>query len=132
MPTVNLPSDRRWPSADVTTNKTLTLADQGIVQNVRSSSAVITLPATTAGATFIIRNGGAVVTNGPTGTSGAAVTVAISPAAADQIAGNGFTAADNKDAINTLGQVGDYMTLVGDGTNGWCIAELSGTWTREA
>ena len=131
MPTVNIPSDRRWQSVDVTSNKTLALADQGIVQNVRSSSAVVTLPATTAGAVFIIRNGGAVVTNGPQGASGAAVSVAVSPNASDQIAGNGFTAADNKDALNS-GNVGDYIMLVGDGTNGWGISELSGTWTREA
>lgn len=132
MPTVNLPSDKRWASADITSNKTLALADCGIVQNVRSSSAVITLPSTSAGATFIIRNGGAVVTNGPTGTSGAAITVNVSPAAADQIAGNGLTAADNKDVINTNGNVGDYIQIVGDGTNGWVIQECSGTWTREA
>lgn len=132
MPTVNLPSDKRWTSADVTSNKTLALADCGIVQNVRSSSAVITLPATSAGATFIIRNGGSVVTNGPTGTSGTAITVNVSPNSVDQIAGNGFTAADNKDAINTTGNVGDYIQLVGDGTNGWIIQECSGTWTREA
>lgn len=135
MPTVEIGTSRRLPSVDVTSNKTLTAADQGIVQNVRSSSAVITLPSTAAGLSFRIANGGAVVTSGPTGASGAAVTVNVSPAAADAIAGNGFTAAVNKDAINTTGSVGDYIVLAASGTAGvsaWNIVEQTGTWTREA
>jgi hypothetical protein len=132
MPTVSSASDKRRPSVDVTSNKTLALADMGIVQNVRSSSAVITLPATAAGLSFTVRNGGTVVTNGPQGASGTAVTVAVSPNASDYVAGNGFTATDNKDALNTNGQVGDEITLVADGTNGYYIAEQFGTWTREA
>lgn len=132
---IEIGTSKRLPAVDVTTNKTLTAADQGIVQNVRSSSAVITLPATAAGLSFRIANGGAVVSGAPTGVSGAAVTVAVSPAAADAIAGNGFTATVNKDAINTNGAVGDYIIVGASGTAGvsaWNIVEQTGTWTREA
>lgn len=132
------PSDKRRRSVNVSGNKTLTAADQGIVQNVIADGVVITLPSTAAGSTFVIRNGGVPVSNGPAGSgSNASLAVTVSPAAADAIAGNGFTAAVNKDAINTkaTSTVGDEITLVGSGTAGvaaWNIQELVGTWAREA
>lgn len=110
-------------SAAVSANKTLAEADFGVVQVVTGGT--ITLPSTSAGAQVIVANGGQGSTDG-------AVTVTVSPAAADKIMGNGFTSADNKDVINTLGAGGDYIRLVGDGANGWVIAESRGTWTREA
>src|SRR4051794_7907041 len=98
MATVQSPSDKRRQSVNVSADKTLALADQGIVQNVIADGKVITLPSTSAGAVFTIRNGGVPVTSGPTGSgTGFSVLVAVSPAAADKIQGNGFTAADNKD-----------------------------------
>lgn len=112
-------------SVAVTGNKTLAITDVGIVQNV-TASATITLPATVVGYVFIIRNGGSGSTDG-------AVTINVSPNASDKIAGNGFTATDDKDAINTLGRGGiDELCLVGDGANGWFVLWSSGTWTREA
>jgi hypothetical protein len=107
-------------SVDVTGAKTLTVADCGIVQNV-TATATITLPATDASAVFHIRNGG-----------DKKVTVTVSPNAADKIFGNGFTATDNKDIINTLGSGWDEVVLVGDGVDGWFISEMNGTWTQEA
>lgn len=104
----------------VTGAKTLDEGDSGVVQNV-TASATITLPATVVGATYIIRNGG-----------DGSVTINVSPAAADKIMGNGFTSADNKDAINTLGKGGDQIVLVADGVNGYYVQSASGTWTREA
>ncbi len=135
MATVQFPSDKRRQSVNVTSNKTLTLADQGIVQNVQADGITITLPSTSAGATFVIRNGGVPVSNGPTGTgANGSLLAAVSPAAADKIQGNGLTAADNKDLLNTkaTSQVGDEVTLVGDGVDGWNIQEIIGTWQREA
>jgi hypothetical protein len=135
---VQFPSDKRRQSVNVSTNKTLTAADQGIVQNVIADGIIITLPSTAAGTTFVIRNGGVPVSNGPVGSgSNASAAVLVSPAAADAIAGNGFTAAVNKDAINTktTSSVGDEITLVGSGTAGaaaWNIQEVVGTWAREA
>lgn len=104
----------------VTGAKTLDEGDSGVVQNV-TATATITLPATVVGSQYIIRNAG-----------DGSVTVTVSPAAADKIMGNGFTSADNKDAINTLGKGGDFIHLVGDGVNGYHVAAVSGTWTREA
>jgi len=60
--------------------------------------------------------------------------LSVSPAAADQIIGNGFTPADDKDAINTQATevIGDSVTLVGDGASGWYVVNVGGTWAREA
>jgi len=107
----------------VTGNKTLDDGDCGVVQNV-TADATITLPATVVGYTYTIRNGG-------NGSTDGTITINVSPNSADKIAGNGFTAADNKDAINTDGRPGDEITLVGDGVNGWMIQSVQGTWTRE-
>lgn len=112
-------------SVDVSSDKTLSASDCGIVQNVTSDGVTITLPATTVGHSYIVRNGGS-------GSNDGSVTVNVSPASADQIAGNGFTAADDKDAINTNGRAGDSLSLVADGVNGYFIQSVSGTWTREA
>lgn len=120
---------------DVTENKTLALADNGIVQNVITDAITITLPATTAGAAFTIRNGGVPKTGAPTGTGdNGSCLVTVSPNASDQIAGLAFTAADDKDALNTkaTANVGDEITLIGDGTNGWNVLRVKGTWARQS
>ena len=120
---------------NIDTNKTLAEGDCGLVQNLVADSVVITLPATVVGYHFICRNGGAPVTSGPTGTgSNGTVLVAVSPNAADKIMGNGFTSADNKDALNTkaTSKVGDEIQLVGDGVNGYMVTRIIGTWAREA
>jgi hypothetical protein len=122
-------------SANITTNKTLALTDNGIVQNVQADAITITLPATSAGAYFVIRNGGVAPTGGPAGAvSDQTILVTVAPNASDQIAGNGFTATDNKAALNTkaTAAVGDEIVLVGDGTNGWNVARVVGTWARQA
>lgn len=119
---------------NIDTSKTLALADNGVVQNVIADGLTITLPATTAGACFVIRNGGAPASSGLPTTSGSdgSVLVTVAPNASDQIAGLGFTAADNKAALNTkaTARVGDQITLVGDGTNGWNVLQARGIWTR--
>lgn len=121
-------------AVDVTANKTLALVDAGYVQNVITDAITITLPATTAAASFTVRNGGALVnTSGPAGArSGKSVLVTIAPNASDQIAGNNFTATDNKAALNTKATsgIGDELRLTGDGTNGWIISQIKGIWAR--
>ena len=112
-------------SADVSADKTLAAADIGVVQNVTATGKVITLPATVVGYVFIIRNGGQ-------GSTDQGITINVSPNAADKIAGNGFTATDDKDAINTLGKPGAEIALIGDGANGWMVLYATGTWAREA
>lgn len=123
-------------SVDVSANKTLALTDAGIVQNIVADAITITLPATSAGATFIIRNGGVKATNGPAGSvSNETVLVTVSPAAADKIQGGvAGTATDDKDLLNTkaTSRVGDYVQIVGDGTDGWIVQSIAGTWARQA
>lgn len=123
---------------NVTENKTLAAADSGIVQNVIADNVVVSLPATADGLAFTVRNGG----DAPTGAAAGAVgdgsaLVSVSPVAADGITGAGFTAAVDKDAQNTkaTSQVGDEITLLGNGTTGataWTAFNVRGTWAREA
>lgn len=98
---------------------TLADTDCGTVQNV-TATATVTLPATVVGYFYIIRVGA----NG--------ITVTVAPNASDKLAGNGFTAADNKAAIATSQPIGSYIMLVGDGVNGYMFAGIHGTWTRAA
>lgn len=122
-------------AVDVTENKTLALKDCGVVQNVIADALTLTLPSTVVGYNFTARNGGDNASGTPT-RSGADGTVAVtvSPAAADLIAGMEVTAADNKDFVNTkaTSKVGDEITLVGDGVNGWMAVNVKGTWAKEA
>jgi len=112
----------------VTANKTLTVADSGIVQNVTVDGVVITLPATVDGAVFTIRNGGSY--DGKVGFT-------VAPQAADGVTGNGFTATVNKGAVNTkaTAKTGDEITLLGSGatgTGGYFVSEVIGTFARVA
>lgn len=119
---------------DVTLNKTLALSDCGVVQNVIADGLTITLPATSAGACFTIRNGGAPVNGAPVGTgANKSVGLTIAPNSIDKIQGLQFTAADNKSANNALltAKVGDQIQLVGDGVDGWLVQGARGTWSRQ-
>ena len=105
--------------AVATATKTVDITDQGVVQNATVTT-TITLPATVVGYSYTFRVGAP------------GITLAVDPAAADLIAGNGFTAADNKDLVFTNQPAGSFVTLVGNGTTGWNVAAISGTATREA
>lgn len=123
------------PSLDIDTNKTLAATDCGVVQNVIADAITITLPSTVVGYSFTIRNGGAKKSGGPRGTGDdGSVLVSIAPAAVDNIAGGTWTAADNKKILNTkvTAKVGDEVTLVADGVNGWMVVRQVGVWAREA
>lgn len=106
-------------------NATLTRDDSGKIFLVNTADLVITLPPTVAGLTytFVVESAG--LSSG-TGLS-------ISPDSANSIRGNGFTAANDKDAINSGGTdvEGDLLTVEGDGVIGWYITEVLGTWARE-
>ena len=54
----------------------------------------------------------------------------ISPAAADNIK----YGTDDKDIINSEGSdaLGDLVTLVSDGVDGWYVTEQVGTWAKES
>lgn len=121
---------------DVTENKTLTLADCGIIQNVTIDAITVTLPSTAAGSVFTVRNGGVAASSSVGSGTGAdnSVLVSVAPAAADKIQGLAFTAADNKAALNTklTSRVGDFLDLVGDGVDGYNIQRARGVWARAA
>lgn len=103
----------------ITGATTLADTDCGVVQNV-TATATITLPATVVGYSYPIR----------VGADG--ITVTIAPNASDKIAGNGFTATDNKAMIFTNQPVGSFVQLVGDGVNGWMVQRVHGVATRAA
>lgn len=105
-------------------NYTVLATDSGKIIDVDTDAKTITLPATVLGLTVTIRNAGA----------DGAVAVTVSPAAADKIVGNGEAGVDNKDIVNTKATAknGDYVTLVGDGADGWYIQAIKGTWAAEA
>lgn len=100
-------------------NYTVTKADSGTIFIATAADVVFTLPATVVGLVFTFIN--AALSSG-TGLS-------VSPVAADNI--NEGT--DDKDLINTgsTDVVGDSVTLVGDGSNGWYTTALVGTWAAE-
>ncbi|MAH50418.1 hypothetical protein CMI37_31645 [Candidatus Pacearchaeota archaeon] len=107
-----------------TASWTLTAADSGKLFLVDAVDLVATLPATVSGLRyrFLVK------------TVSATTGFSVSPNSADQIIGDGFTVADDKDAINTAGTdaVGDLIEVVGDGSAGWYITQVVGTWAREA
>lgn len=106
-------------SAEITGNDTLVAADSGVVQNV-TATAVVTLPATAVGDSYVVRVGAP------------GITVSVSPAAADNIRGGGLSAVDNKDLVFTNQPAGSFVKLVADGSAGFVIQEISGTATKEA
>jgi hypothetical protein len=108
----------------ITTDSTLTSDDSGLYLMV-TSDATITLPATDVGVHYNIVNAA------PANT----ITLAVSPNASDRIMGADFSdVADDKDIQNTkaTSKQGDRVKLQADGSDGWFITELVGTWTTEA
>lgn len=104
---------------------TVKASDSGNLLIVTAADLVITLPATVKGYIFNFSLAAAGLSAG-TGLS-------ISPAAVDQFIGNGFTPADNKDAIlaGSGDRAGDFLQVTADGSLGYYITGVIGTWTRE-
>ena len=102
-------------------DKTLDVADSGVVQNVTATK-TITLPAVATakvGTTYIVR----------VGAEGINVTIDLDNS--DKIMGNGFTASDGKYIVATSQPAGSFVQLVSDGVDGFCVQRVLGTWTRE-
>lgn len=123
---------------NIDTSKTLAVGDNGVTQNVIADAITITLPATGAAGLyhFTIRNGGvpaATALGAGTGSDASAL-ITVAPNASDKISGLAFTAADNKAALNTklTSRVGDFITLVSDGVDGWTVVSARGIWSRAA
>jgi|19_taG_2_1085344.scaffolds.fasta_scaffold00234_37 hypothetical protein len=107
-----------------TADYTLVAADSGKTFIAGAVDLTFTLPATISGfkATFIVA------------TVSATTGCSISPNASDKIIGNAFAGTDDKDAINTAATdvAGDAIEIVGDGSDGWYIKNIIGTWALEA
>lgn len=108
------------PIVTITDDVTLTAADSGKIVVVNGVDKVATLPATALGLVFTFVIQGLSVTTG----------FSISPVAADKI--NFGT--DDKDWINTgaTDVVGDSVTIVGDGADGWIVIDMHGIWAAES
>lgn len=122
----------------IDTAKTLALADNGVTQNIIADAITITLPATGAAGLyyFKIRNGGVPASSSVGAGTGSDATclVTVAPNASDKISGLNFTPADNKAALNTkaTAKVGDFITLLSDGVDGWTVVESRGIWVRQS
>lgn len=111
-------------SVDVSSNTTLALTTHsGKVVNV-TASCTLTLPSVATMHRYTIRIGKA------------GLTVNISPAALDLIAGAGASnsgaGTDNKDVIFTNQPAGSFITLEYGDANGWAIVSALGSFTFEA
>lgn len=110
----------------ITGNKTLDNLDSGKIFHCAVDSAVFTLPAmcdaTLRGCTYTIVNTAA----------DSSIELIISPGSADKIMGPDIGGTDDTDLHNTAAssKMGDMVTLMCDGTNGWFITEMIGTWTE--
>jgi hypothetical protein len=101
-------------------------AESGCIYEIGGVDKVATLPATAPGLQYRFVLAAAGLSSG-TGFS-------VSPNASDKIMGNGFTSADNKDAIlaGSGDREGDMIELTADAAGaGWYITGVIGTWTRE-
>lgn len=123
---------------DVDSNKTLGIADSGLVQNVIGASVVFTLPATATQGVWPIQLAGVRQTNGPVGavTGDGMQLVQASPNASDKIQGGpDGTATDDKDLILTAAnsKVHDFLVIRNTGeTNGPLVDSYKGAWARES
>lgn len=108
----------------ISVDKTLDALDTGKVMEVDTDAVKITLPSTAVGLFYHIRNVG----------GDGVVEILVDPAAADKIMGPDIGGVDNKDLINTKAtqKKGDYVTLFGDGSLGWYVTDINGTWAAEA
>ncbi len=104
-------------------NRTMTVDESGSTILVTAADKVISLPATEAGLTYTIVT---IALSSGTGTS-------VDPVTADKIQGLGLTGANNKDVINTgsTDEVGDSLTVLGDGGDGYIITNSTGAWAAE-
>lgn len=118
------PDPRARIKETISSNKTLNAEDVGKIMEVDTDAVVITLPSTVVGYIYHIRNVAA----------DAAAKVSVDPAIADKIMGPDIAGVDNKDLINTklTAKKGDYVILIGDGSLGWYVVDVNGTWAAEA
>lgn len=122
MASINLDGFGHNEAETVSDNKTLDLADAGVVQNVTATKTV-TLPAVATGIVgteYIVR----------VGAEGINVTIDLDNS--DYIFGGGIASpSDGKYIVATAQPAGSYVVLTSNGTHGYGISRVLGTWTRE-
>jgi len=99
--------------------------ESGVCYDVTADNVVITLPATAAGLEFTVMNMAA---------DGAALVEVDFQAADKNLGGLGISAGgDGKKLSNTkaTAKKGDFVTFVADGTDGYRIKAIRGTWAQE-
>jgi hypothetical protein len=115
----------------ITTNTTLTSADNGKNILVNQGGIQVTLPSAASVPGMFTRvvsyAATATLTAGATGTQ-------IVPATGDMIIGNGYTGATNKSSIDVASSAvqGDTQSLISDGVGKWIIVATEGTWVRQS
>lgn len=119
-PYLSFGASREVKSADYTVDA----QDNGKVIFIDTDAKTITLPATVVGYNLTFVNLGAYGT----------VAINLSPNINDKIMGPNIAGNDNKDLINTKATAkrGDFVSLLGDGVNGWHVTRMRGTWAEEA
>ena len=107
----------------ITANKTLDVQDTGKVMESALNNVVFALPATVVGICYQIVNTAA----------DAGAKLSISPNTVDKIMGPDLAGEDNKDLVNTQStqKKGDYVKILGDGSSGWYVQEIHGTWAQQ-
>lgn len=88
-----------------------------------TAALTVTLPSTVAGVKYTFIKA----------TNTTAADLRIAPASVDKFIGVGITALDGKvyASEGSADAVGDLITIVGDGTDGWLVVDERGTWARE-
>jgi hypothetical protein len=99
-------------------NFTVTREDSGKTFIIDAADVVATLPATEAGLIFRFYTKTVSVSTG----------FSVSPQAADKFIKG--TKADGEDLVDSAGTdiVGDHVTVMGDGVDGWLVLDIDGTW----
>lgn len=120
-------------SVNVSANKTLALADEGVVQNITVDGLTITLPASAAGLTYVIRNAGAAPNGFAAGAQAdGSVGITVTPNGTDTVGGLGFTPAAGKGVqdLIAVAKAGDEICLQAGVSGTWVVEYAKGTWTR--
>lgn len=109
----------------VTASKAITYADHGKIFIANSATSVnLELPATKAGIVYTLVVGELTTSEGH----------GFDPISVDKIIGNGVTPADGTiiQCTAATDRLGDSLTIVGDGVDGWYIIGVTGTWALDS
>lgn len=105
----------RQAALDLFQDTTLVTKMSGLQLNIAAPGITLTLPTTSIGYTYTIVN---TIGNG---------NFVITPSAADTIVGGGLDdGSEGQELAMKMGMIGDSITLVGDGVDGWVITNLIG------